>query len=81
VTLTKARRQQLVLSWIGIGLGWAASLGLGFVLLTGWIALLVPATTAGALGVGAVITRRLTARHKRASITVGDLRAARARRG
>jgi len=78
--LSKMRRRQLVLSWTGIGLAWAASLGLGFVLLTEWIGLFVPATTVGALGVGAIITRRLTAHQKRASITVGDLRAARSRR-
>ncbi|MBM4184388.1 MAG: hypothetical protein FJ207_09190 [Gemmatimonadetes bacterium] len=80
MTLTKARRTQLILSWIGIGLGWAASLGLGLVLLSEWIALLVPAATAGALGVGVLVTKRVTAHHKRASITVGDLRMARPRR-
>ena len=78
--LSKLRRRQLILSWIGIGLGWAASLGLTFVLLNDWIRLLVPAVTVGALAVGVLMTKRVTAHHKRATITVGDLRGMRARR-
>lgn len=78
--LTKVRRRQLILSWVGIGVGWAASIALGFLLIAEWIALLVPATTVGALCVGALVTKRLTAQHKRASITVGDLRGVRTQR-
>ncbi|MEQ1856390.1 MAG: hypothetical protein ABL963_07965 [Longimicrobiales bacterium] len=83
MALTRARRQQLILSWIGIALGWIASMGVGFLLLTQWLVLLVPASTVGALGVGAVITKRIRTPHLRASIKVGDLhptRRARAKR-
>ena len=74
---SKARRRQMILSWLGIVIGWTVSVGVGLVLMTEWLALLVPAMTVGALGVGALLTRRLLAREVRASITVGDLRATR----
>jgi hypothetical protein len=75
MTLSRSRRRQLILSWLGIVTGWAASLGLVFVLLADWIPLAVPTATAGALGAGALVTRRVRAHHERASITVRDLRA------
>ena len=77
MSLTKPRRRQMILSWLGIVFGWAVSVGLGVVLLTEWIALIVPATTVGALGVGTLVTRRLLAREVRASITLRDLRGTR----
>jgi glycerol uptake facilitator-like aquaporin len=74
MSLTKARRRQMILSWLGIVVGWGFSVGVGLVLLTEWLALVVPATTVGALGTGAFLTRRLLAPETRASITVEDLR-------
>ncbi len=71
--LTKARRQQLILSWIGIGLGWAAVVGGAVLVLAEWLALLVPASTVGAVGVGTLITRRICTPKTRASIKVDDL--------
>jgi hypothetical protein len=72
--LSKARRRQLILSWIGIAFAWALSIVIGVVLLPEWVALLVPATTFIALIVTYLIDRRLRAHAQRASITVGDLR-------
>ena len=80
MTLTRPRRRKLILVWIGIGFAWVSSFALTAVLLTDWIALAVPATTVAALGVGAIVTRRLLAHQRRASITVGDLRGTRTRR-
>ncbi len=80
MTLSRANRRQLILSWFGIGFAWAASVGLGVVLLAEWLALLVPAATLGAVGGGLVVGKRLRAHQRRASITVGDLRATRMKR-
>jgi hypothetical protein len=72
--MTKARRQQLVLGWFGIALTWAASVILEVVLLGTEAVLAVVVTTTVALIVGVQLTRRAMAPHRRASITVGDLR-------
>jgi hypothetical protein len=77
MALSKARRRQLILSWLGIALAWAASFATVFVLLTEWLVLALPAATVGALGAGALLTKRIRAHHRRGTITVGDLRAAR----
>jgi hypothetical protein len=81
MTLSRPKRRQLILAWIGIGFAWVASFVLAAVLLTDWIALAVPATAVAALGVGAIVTKRLHAHHRRASITVGDLRGTTSRSG
>jgi hypothetical protein len=73
--MTKARRQQLLLGWAGIALTWVASVVLEVVLLGSEAALAVVVTTTVALIVGVQLTRKVTAPHRRASITVGDLRA------
>ena len=73
--MTKARRQQLLLGWGGIALTWAASVVLEVVLLGDQAVLAVVVTTAVALIVGVQLTRKVTAPHQRATITVGDLRA------
>ena len=80
MTLTRPRRRQLILAWIGIGFAWAASFALSVVVLTDWVPLVLPAATVAALGVGAIVTRRLFAHQRRATITVGDLRGPRMRR-
>ncbi len=80
MTLSRPKRRQLIFAWIGIGFAWAASSALSVVVLTDWVLLVLPAATVAALGVGAVVTKRLLAHHRRATITVGDLRATRTRR-
>ena len=72
--MTKARRQQLLLGWVGIALTWLASVVLEILLLGSEALLAVVATTTVALVVGVHLTRRVMAPHRRASITVGDLR-------
>ncbi|MGE0158499.1 MAG: hypothetical protein AB7T31_03750 [Gemmatimonadales bacterium] len=71
--MTKARRQQLVLGLSGISLTWAASIVLELLLLE-FALVALGATTVLALVVAVVLTRRLLAPHRRAMITVGDLR-------
>ncbi len=71
--LTKARRRQLILSWIGIAFAWGLSVAIAVVLLSEWLALLVPATSGIALIVTYLVDRRIRAHVQRASITVGDL--------
>lgn len=80
MTLTRPKRRQLILAWIGIGFAWAASFVLSVVLLAEWVPLVLPAATVAAVAVGAIVTKRLLAHHRRASITVGDLRGPRMRR-
>jgi hypothetical protein len=72
--MTKARRQQLLLGWVGVALTWVATVVLEVVLLGSEAVLAVVVTTTVALIVGVQLTRRITAPHQRASITVGDLR-------
>jgi glycerol uptake facilitator-like aquaporin len=72
--LSKARRRQLILSWIGIAFAWSLSVAIGVVMLAEWLAVIVPATTVIALIVTFVITKRIRAHAPRASITVEDLR-------
>jgi hypothetical protein len=78
--MTRARRQQLLLGWIGIALTWFASVVLEVVLLGSDAPLAVVVTTTVALIVGVLLTRRAMAPHRRASITVGDLRERRLQR-
>jgi hypothetical protein len=78
--ITKARRQQLLLGWAGIALTWIASVVLEVVLLGTEALLAIAATTTVALIVGVQLTRRVMAPHRRASITVGDLRTRRLQR-
>ena len=80
MTLTRPRRQQLILSWIGIGVTWAASCVVVIMLLSERVGLALAFTTTVAVGAGAFVTKRLTAREGRASIKVSDLRAIHHRR-
>jgi uncharacterized membrane protein len=77
--LTRARRQQLTLSWIGIVVTWVASLGLELALLGDRAPLAIAITSGLLLVVGIVLTRRVLTPHRRARITVGDLRQRRRR--
>ena len=71
--MTKARRQQLMLTWVGIVAAWGASLVLEILLLGARSVVPVAVTTAVAVGAGMWVTRRLIAPIRRASIKVGDL--------
>jgi hypothetical protein len=72
--MTKARRHQLIRVWTVLALAAGASIGLEIVLLEDGAALAVAITTTACLGIGIHLTRRTLAPHKRAVITVGDLR-------
>jgi hypothetical protein len=78
--MTKARRQQLLLGWGGIALTWAASVVLEVVLLGDEAVLAVVISTMVAVIVAVQLTRRVMAPHRRATITVGDLRTRRLQR-
>ena len=80
MVLTKARRQHLVLSWIGIALTWVTSLALEIELLGDLAPLAIAITTTIALFVGIQMTRRALTPHRRANIKVDDLRHRRAGR-
>ena len=80
MVLTKARRQHLVLSWIGIAVTWVTSLALELELLGDRAPMAIAITTTVALFVGILVTRRALAPHRRANITVDDLRHRRAGR-
>jgi hypothetical protein len=80
MTLTRPRRHQLILTWIGIGVTWTASCVLEVMLLSERVGLVLALTTTIAVCAGAIATKKLTAREHRASIKVSDLRAARSRR-
>lgn len=75
MTLTRPRRHQLILGWIGIGVTWSASCVVEIMLLSERVGLALALTTTVAVGAGAVVTKRLTTREGRASIKVSDLRA------
>jgi hypothetical protein len=75
MTTTKVRRQHLFVAWSGIVLATSATVALEIVLL-GDRALLAWAVTATVgLIIGILVTRRVLAPHKRAAITVSELRA------
>ena len=80
ISMTKARKQQLVLGWGGIAVTWVASAVLEIVLLRerAFVAVLVTTTIAAIAGV--LLTRRVMTPHRRATITVGDLRGRRLER-
>ena len=80
MTLTRPKRQQLILGWIGIGVTWSASCVVEIMLLSERAGLALGLTTTVAVGAGALVTKRLTAPEGRASIKVSDLRATRPRR-
>lgn len=80
MTLTRPRRQQLILAWIGIGVTWSGSCVLEIMLLSERVGLALVLTTTAAAGAGALATRRATAREGRARIKVSDLRVSRPHR-
>ena len=75
MSMTKARRQQLILGWSGIAITWLASVVLEIVLLGTGAYLAAAVTTTAAVIAVVQLTRRAMTPHRRASITVGDLRA------
>jgi len=66
-----------MLLWIGIALTWAVSVPLELALLGDRAPLAMAITTTLALIIGVQVTRRAIAPHRRARITVRDLRARR----
>ena len=72
--MTKARRHQIIRAWTAIALTVGASVGLEIMLLENRAPIAVLITSTAALGIGVHLTRRTLAPHKRALITVGDLR-------
>ncbi len=80
MVLTRARRQQVLLLWIGIGLAWGASIALEIMLLESAVPVAVVVTTTLAVVIGVVMTRRATSMPRRAAIKVHDLRSRRVRR-
>ena len=75
--MTRAKRQQVVIAWVGIGAAWAAAVVLEILLLSEGATIAVGLTTATALIAVTQLTRRIAAVQRRASITVEDLRATR----
>jgi hypothetical protein len=78
--INKAQRQQLILGWCGISITWLASVVLEILLLGSGAILAIGVTTTVAAVVGVFVTRKVTTPHRRASITVGDLRGRRLQR-
>ena len=72
--MTKAVRQQLVLTWLGLGVGMVALGLLEVVLLDERVGLALGITAVVTLVVGALITRHLVVKHDQPLITVRDLR-------
>ena len=78
--MTRARRQYLVLAWTGVVLTWIASVVLEVLLLDERAPLAMTITSAIALVVGLVATRRAFTEPGRASIKIDDLRGETVRR-